>query len=128
VYSKPPFGGPEQVLAYLARYTHRVAITNQRLVRLEGDSVVFTWKDYAHGGVQREMSLPAEEFIRRFLLHVLPDRFVRIRYYGLLANRCRQENLALCRQLLGDRPLPKALLAAEPSWQERLQRLTGIDP
>jgi len=128
VYSKPPFGGPEQVLAYLARYTHRVAITNQRLLRLEGDHVAFTWKDYAHGGVQREMSLPAGEFIRRFLLHVLPDRFVRIRYYGLLANRRRQENLALCRQLLGHTPLPKVLLAAEPSWQELLQRITGIDP
>jgi hypothetical protein len=128
VYSKPPFGGPEQVLAYLARYTHRVAITNQRLVRLEGDQVVFTWKDYAHGSVQREMSLPAGEFIRRFLLHVLPHRFVRIRYYGLLANRRRQENLTLCRQLLEHRPVPKALLEAEPSWQELLQKITGIDP
>jgi hypothetical protein len=128
VYSKPPFGGPEQVLAYLARYTHRVAITNQRLLRLEEDHVAFTWKDYAHGGVQREISLPAGEFIRRFLLHVLPDRFVRIRYYGLLANRRRQENLDHCRQLLEHRPLPKVLLAAEPSWQELLQKITGIDP
>jgi hypothetical protein len=128
VYSKPPFGGPEQVLAYLARYTHRVAITNQRLVRLEGDHVVFTWKDYAHGNLQREMSLPAGEFIRRFLLHVLPHRFVRIRYYGLLANRRRQENLALCRQLLKHKPVPKVLLAAESSWQELLQKITGVDP
>jgi hypothetical protein len=128
VYSKPPFGGPEQVLAYLARYTHRVAITNQRLVRLEGDDVVFTWKDYSHDGVQREMSLPAGEFIRRFLLHVLPDRFVRIRYYGLLANRRRQENLSLCRRLLKHKPIPKTLLAAESSWQELLQKITGVDP
>lgn len=128
VYSKPPFGGPEKVLAYLARYTHRVAITNQRLLRLEGDHVVFTWKDYAHGGEQREMSLPAEEFIRRFLLHVLPDRFVRIRYYGLLANCHRQETLDLCRQLLEHRPVPKALLAAKTSWQELVLQLTGIDP
>jgi hypothetical protein len=128
VYSKPPFGGPDQVLAYLARYTHRVAITNHRLRRLEGDHVVFTWKDYAHGGENREMNLPAQEFIRRFLLHVLPDRFVRIRYYGLLANRRRQENLVLCRKLLRHRPVPRSLLTAEPSWQDLFQKLTGLDP
>jgi Putative transposase/Transposase zinc-binding domain len=127
VYSKPPFGGPRQVLQYLARYTHRVAITNQRLLRLEGDEVVFTFKDYARGGQIREMSLPVEEFIRRFLLHILPERFVRIRSYGLLANRHRQRNLALCRKLL--RPgQPVPIPSPEPSWCELLRHLTGIDP
>jgi hypothetical protein len=100
VYAKPPFGGPEQVLKYLARYTHRVAISNSRLIGLEGDQVAFLWKDYAHGGKQKTMKLPAVEFIRRFLLHVLPARFVRIRHYGLLANRACREKLELCRSLL----------------------------
>ena len=131
VYSKPPFGSPEQVLAYLARYTHRVAISNQRLLRLEGDRVTFTYKDYSQGGRVREMTLSAEEFIRRFLLHVLPEGFVRIRYYGLLANRHRANNLARCRELLiGD--TATELAAAEPpargAWQARLARLTGKDP
>jgi hypothetical protein len=90
VYAKPPFGGPRQVLKYLARYTHRVAISNRRLVALDGDEVTFRWKDYARGGEQRVMKLQAVEFIRRFLLHVLPAGFVRIRHYGFLANRvCR---------------------------------------
>jgi hypothetical protein len=130
VYSKPPFGSPEQVLAYLARYTHRVAITNSRLVRLEGDRVTFTYKDYTQGGRVREMTLPVTEFIRRFLLHVLPEGFVRIRYYGLLANRHREGNLQRCRELLaGQAPaeLPAAVPAGE-GWQERLTRLTGRDP
>jgi hypothetical protein len=82
VYCKPPFGSPEQVLAYLARYTHRVAISNQRLVRLEDARVTFTWKDYARGQRLQEMTLSGEEFLRLFLLHVLPDRFVRVRYYA----------------------------------------------
>ena len=80
VYCKPPFGSPRQVLAYLARYTHRAAISNPRLVRLEGEEVTFTWKDYAQGQRIREMTISGEEFLRRFLLHILPDRFVRIRY------------------------------------------------
>jgi hypothetical protein len=101
VYAKRPFGGPEQVLKYLARYTHRVAISNQRLVALEDDKVRFHWKDYAHEGAQKTMTLKATEFIRRFLLHVLPSGFVRIRHYGFLANRICQERLALCRKLLG---------------------------
>jgi hypothetical protein len=125
VYCKPPFGGPAQVLRYLARYTHRVAITSSRLVRLEEDRVTFTWKDYAHGEVIRDMTLPAEEFLRRFLLHVLPERFVRIRYYGLLSNRQRQGSLALYRQLLGVRR-PQA--AARQDWSALLRRLTGTDP
>jgi Putative transposase len=101
VYAKPPFGGPEQVLKYLARYTHRVAISNQRLVELENGQVHFRWKDYAHGNSSKVMALDAIEFIRRFLLHVVPAGLVHIRHYGLLANRHREEKLTLCRQLLG---------------------------
>jgi hypothetical protein len=101
VYAKRPFGGPEQVLKYLARYTHRVAISNSRLLSLQDGKVTFRWKDYAGGNRHRTMTLDATEFIRRFLLHVLPTSFVRIRYYGFLANRHRAEQLARCRQLLG---------------------------
>src|SRR5262249_44031588 len=85
VYAKPLFGGPEQVLKYLARYTHRAAINNRRLIGLEGDQVKFLWKDYAHRGKRKTMTLKATEFIRRFLLHVLPAGFVRVRHYGFLA-------------------------------------------
>jgi hypothetical protein len=105
VYAKPPFGGPQQVLKYLARYTHRVAISNQRVLSLEDGKVTFRYKDYAHGDRQRTMRLDAVEFIRRFLLHVLPKGFVRIRYYGFLANSQRKNKLALIRQLLGT-PVP----------------------
>lgn len=100
VYAKPPFGSSEQVLKYLARYTHRVAISNRRLLFLKDGTVAFSYRDYRRGRTLRVMRLSAAEFIRRFLLHVLPKRFVRIRHYGLLANRARAENLALCRQLL----------------------------
>jgi hypothetical protein len=100
VYAKPPFGGPEQVLAYLGRYTHRVAIANSRLVSLTDGRVGFRWKDYRHHGKSKIMILHAEEFIRRFLLHTLPDGFHRIRHYGFLANGHRAEKLALCRNLL----------------------------
>jgi hypothetical protein len=92
--------GPEQVLAYLARYTHRVAIANSRLVAFEDGRVSFRYKDYAQGGRQRVMSLDGVEFVRRFLLHVLPRGFVRIRHYGLLANACRREKIARCRVLI----------------------------
>jgi hypothetical protein len=101
VYAKPPFGGPGQVLKYLARYTHRVAISNNRLLGLENGKVTFRWKDYAHGNKPSVMTLDAAEFIRRFLMHVMPRSFVRIRYYGFMANRHRAENLRRCRQLLG---------------------------
>ena len=100
VYAKPPFGGPEQVLKYLARYTHRVALSNRRLVRVAEDGVEFTAKDYAAGGRRRVVRLPAEEFLRRWVQHVLPRGFVKIRHYGLLANRHRTERLTLCRALL----------------------------
>jgi hypothetical protein len=104
VYAKKPFGGPEHVLHYLARYTHRVAISNHRLLSMEDGKVTFRWKDYTHGGKKRKMTLAAEEFIRRFLPHVLPKGLVRIRHYGWMANRCRRQRAALCRALLGAPP------------------------
>jgi Putative transposase/Transposase zinc-binding domain len=107
VYAKRPFGGPEHVLHYLARYTHRVAISNHRLLSVAAGKVSFRWKDYAHGGKQRKMTLPAEEFLRRFMLHVLPRGFVRIRFSGFLANRRRKQLLPLCKQLLEANPLPR---------------------
>jgi hypothetical protein len=102
VYSKRPFGGPENVLRYLGAYTHRVAISNRRLVALAEKDVTFRWRDSAHGNKKRSMTLPVEEFLRRFLLHVLPKGFVRIRNFGFLANRQRATLLPLCFQLLGD--------------------------
>jgi hypothetical protein len=101
VYAKKPFGGPAQVLAYLGRYTHRVAIANSRLVALDETHVAFTWKDYRDGGASKVMRLKIDEFIRRFLLHVLPDGFHRIRSFGFMANRHRAAKLALCRSLIG---------------------------
>ena len=100
VYAKRPFGGPEQVLKYLARYTHRVAISNSRLVDVSNGRVSFHYKDYADDRRIKTMTLTADEFLRRFVQHVLPKGFVKIRHYGLLANRCREERLALCRRLL----------------------------
>src|SRR5213083_1580718 len=100
VFAKPAFGGPMQVLRYLGRYTHRVAISNHRLLAFDQERVTFRWKDYARGGKQGPMTLTATEFLRRFFLHVLPKGFVRIRHFGFLANRFRAPHLALCRQLL----------------------------
>jgi len=100
VYCKPPFGGPEYVLHYLGAYTHRVAISNHRLVSLLGDQVTFRWRDSAHANQQRLLTLSVEEFLRRFLLHVLPRGFVRIRHFGFLAHRCRARLLPLCFRLL----------------------------
>jgi hypothetical protein len=104
VYAKPPFGGPEHVLHYLARYTHRVAISNHRLLDLADGQVTFRWKDYAHGSKKRKMTISANEFLRRFLLHVLPKGFVRIRFFGFLANRRRSTMLSQCRRLLAVQP------------------------
>ena len=127
VYAKPPFGGPQQVLKYLARYTHRVAISNRRLLDLEGGRVRFRYKDYARGGKRRTMELTATEFLRRFLQHVLPTGFVRIRSYGFLANRNRREKLAVCRGLLArgttasvppEDPSPAAPLGPAPGVTE----------
>jgi len=106
VYAKAPFGGPERVLKYLARYTHRVAISNSRILSIADGKVTFLWKDYADGGKVKPMTLEAVEFIRRFLLHILPAGFVRIRQFGFLANRTRRDKLALCRELLGAPSVP----------------------
>jgi Putative transposase/Transposase zinc-binding domain len=100
VYAKPAFGGPEQVVRYLGRYTHRVAISNHRLISFDRNNVTFLWRDYAHGNKQKKMTLSADEFIRRFLLHVLPKGFVRIRHFGFLANSQRSALLDVCRRLL----------------------------
>ena len=107
VYAKPPFGGPEHVLHYLARYTHRVAISNHRLIQLANGQVTFRWKDYAHGNKKRKMTVNADEFLRRFLLHVLPKGFVRIRFFGFLAHR-RRALLPHCQRLLNMQPLPRS--------------------
>jgi predicted Zn-ribbon and HTH transcriptional regulator len=109
VYAKPPFGGPHHVLGYLARYTHRVAITNHRLLAFDQDRVTFRWKDYAHGNKKKKMCLSADEFLRRFLLHVLPRGFVRIRCFGFWANRCRATLLPQCRVLLLHHPKPHVI-------------------
>jgi len=123
VYAKRPFGGPEQVLAYLGRYTHRVAIANSRLVRLDQGRVSFRWKDYRHHDKPKIMNLDADEFIRRFLLHVLPKGFRRIRHYGFLANGQRTAKLARVRALLATPPPPRVPPPAD--YRERYARLTG---
>jgi hypothetical protein len=125
VHAKPPFGGPEQVLAYLGRYTHRVAIANSRLTAMTNDTVSFRWKDYRQEGRHKVMTLEAAEFMRRFLLHVLPPGFHRIRHFGFLANGHRAARLALCRQLLAQhvpdqQSAPDAALdnhRCAPPWQ-----------
>ena len=126
VYAKPPFAGPQQVLDYVGRYTHRVAISNNRILEIDNGQVVFRWKDYRNRSRQKIMTLTADEFIRRFLLHVLPPGFQRIRYYGFLGNRYRAQKLARCRQLLG-MPVPE-LIPAERSldYRDRYEQLTGI--
>jgi hypothetical protein len=126
VYAKAPFGGPERVLEYLGRYTHRVAIANSRLVEFDNGEVAFQWKDYRHESRHKVMRLQADEFVRRFLLHVLPPGFQRIRHYGLLANRTRDAKLAQCRQLL-DSPAPASAATEEPEdYRDRYERLTGV--
>ncbi|MGA8146807.1 MAG: IS91 family transposase [Gallionellaceae bacterium] len=125
VYAKPPFGGPRQVLEYLGRYTHRVAISNNRLTGFADGKVSFRWKDYRHESRKKVMCLDAGEFIRRFLLHVLPTGFQRIRHYGFLANRYRVAKLARCRELLAQ-PAPVAKLPDAPlDYRDRYQQLTG---
>lgn len=128
VYSKPPFDGPQRVLDYLGRYTHRIAISNHRLVSMDNGQVSFTYRDYQDGHARKTMTLEAEEFIRRFLLHVLPDGFVRIRYYGLLANRHRAEKLALCRKLLNMPEECREQIPQKLDWVDLLITLTGKDP
>lgn len=127
VYAKPPFSNTEQVIKYLARYTHRVAISNERLLGIKDDKVTFRWKDYREGGKKKLMTLDVLEFIRRFLMHVLPHGFAKIRHYGLLSNRKKKELLAICRKLL------YAMSSSEEnikdlSWQQVYQLITGKDP
>jgi hypothetical protein len=118
VYAKPAFGGPEQVIRYLGRYTHRVAISNHRLISFSGGNVTFRWRDYAGGNKTRVMAVSSDEFMRRFLLHVLPKGFVRIRHFGVLANHCRSASIDLCRKLLEMAPLVRSSESApqNPSW------------
>ncbi len=124
VYAKRPFAGPEQVLDYLGRYTHRVALSNDRLVDHRDGRVRFRWKDYADHDRVKVMTLEADEFLRRFLLHVVPRGFMRIRHFGLLANRTRRGTLTRCRDLLGQPPPEDA---PPESVAVLLQRLTGVD-
>ena len=124
VYAKRPFAGPRQVLDYVGRYTHRVAISNNRLLSMEDGQVRFRWKDYRDDNRQKTMTLKAGEFIRRFLIHVLPDGFHRIRYYGFLGNCHRARKLARCRELIGMAPVNPA---PEPpaDYRDRFEALTG---
>jgi hypothetical protein len=125
VYAKRPFAGPQQVLDYVGRYTHRVAISNNRLLDIENGQVRFQWKDYRHGDQSKTMTLSADEFIRRFLLHVLPDGFQRIRYYGFLGNRYRRDKLEQCRRLIG-MPIPADQSnTPEKDYRDRYEELTG---
>ncbi len=125
VYCKKPFAGPEKVLDYIGRYTHRVAISNNRIVNVQDGMVTFAYRDRKNADVQKTMTLAAGEFIRRFLLHVLPQGFVRIRHFGFLANRCKKENVQRCRDLMGH---PQDMPAnTEKSTQEIMIELTGID-
>jgi len=125
VYSKAPFNSPEKVLDYLGRYTHRVAIANHRIVKVENGLVIFRYRDRADGDTCKQMTITVEEFIRRFLLHVLPDSFMRIRHYGFLANRCKKQLLSRCRALLGLCPDPPEV--PSETMQEKMFRLTGVD-
>ena len=125
VYSKEPFAGPETVLKYLSRYTHRIAIGNRRLQSIDGGKISFTWKDYKEDCKEKLMTLDADEFLRRFLLHVPPKGFVRVRHFGILAGRDRTAKLARCRELYG---LPKRAPKKPLSTLELLRELTGEDP
>ena len=126
VYAKRPFAGPEQVLDYVGRYTHRVAISNNRLLDIAEGKVTFRYKDYRHDAQQKTMTAQAEEFIRRFLLHVLPAGFQRIRYYGFLANRYREQKLARCRELLGMPAAQPPASEVNKDYSERYEELTGF--
>jgi Putative transposase/Transposase zinc-binding domain len=127
VYAKQPFAGPQQVLDYVGRYTHRVAISNNRLLDIEGDQVQFKWKDYRNGDQIKTMALSATEFIRRFLMHVMPNGFHRIRYYGFMGNRYRSHKLAECRRLLGMQAAEPSAAPPQPEkeYRERYEELTG---
>jgi len=125
VYAKKPFAGPEQVLEYLGRYTHRIAISNHRIKAIDNGKVVFTYRDRANNNTKKTMSLDASEFIRRFLLHVLPSRFMKIRYYGFLANMCKKKSVLLIRRLIGKYMEVQVFL--QETTREKMLRLTGRD-
>lgn len=126
-YCKQPFGGPKQVINYLGRYTHRVAISNHRIKSIEEGKVTFSYKDYRDSNKVKEMTLGAEEFIRRFLLHILPDNFYKIRYYGILSSRKKKTKLSRCKRILGVKETGSIETEKEKSWKELLFELTGID-
>lgn len=125
VYAKRPFGGPAQVIEYLGRYTHRVAISHHRLLKIENDRLSFSWKDYRHGGAPKILALPAVEFLRRFLLHVLPTGFVRIRYFGFLANCHATDKIATCRRWLQVAPATLLLPNPPADYRTLYLQLTG---
>lgn len=127
VYCKPPFDGAEGVLQYLGRYTHRIAISNNRILTLHDGEVCFRWRDYSDGDRQKTMTVTAHEFIRRFLLHVLPHRYVRIRHFGLLSNRNRKDDISVCRMLLDSGKTTTREKDKQETWQEQLLRICGID-
>ena len=133
-YAKPPFGGPEHVLAYLANYTHRIAISNRRILSFDGQTVTFSWRDYARHNAEATLELDAVEFLPRFLQHVLPPRFTRVRYYGFLANRDRTANVAAARQLIASRrpllpraPVPDPRLCPQ-CRKGTMRRIAPVDP
>jgi Putative transposase/Transposase zinc-binding domain len=126
VYSKPPFAGPQQVLDYVGRYTHRIAISNDRVLSIDDGKVRFRWKDYRNGSRLGSMTLTAEEFIRRFLLHVLPDGFQRLRYYGFLCNRYREQKLARCRELLGMPMDPPSAREQSDDYRDHYEAVVGV--
>ena len=127
VYCKPPFSNAETVMDYLGRYTHRVAISNDRVVNMEADRVTFRYRDRSDNDRVKCMTLDAEEFIRRFLMHILPDRFVKIRHYGILSNRNRNAKLVVAKTLLGVND-PDTSTDGKETWQDLLTRITGRDP
>lgn len=126
VYAKPPFAGAEQVLEYVGRYTHRVAIANNRIVDIEDGKVRVRWKDYRNENRQKVMTLDAGEFIRRFLVHVLPEGFQRIRYYGFMGNRYRKQKLARCRELLGMQSDTPVKPKEGRDYRDKVEELTGV--
>lgn len=133
-YAKPPFGGPEHVLGYLANYTHRIAISNRRILSFNGETVTFSWRDYADHNAQKTMTLDGVELLRRFLQHVLPPRFTRVRYYGFLANRDRAANIARARALIDSKrplrpraPIPNPRLCPQ-CHQGTMRRTAPVDP
>ena len=128
VYCKPPLKNPEKMMDYLGRYTHRVALSNDRLVKMEDDQVSFRWRDSAENNKIKLLTIEAFEFIRRFLLHVLPDHFVKIRYYGILSHRSRKRKLLWCKKLLGVSTDKEPEEPTKETWEDLLTRISGIDP